>query len=289
MSLPDSGRVLGVDAGFSKRRATTGFCGLEWDSARVNWTCANARSDGGSRLDALRRAGATSAAGVLAAAIDGPLRPGLEEDGTRYRAAEALLSCGCFQKRGKPGQTHAGSGPRLHAEATSLARFVLESCRVVKAESPLAIHSAAVVEAFPNMFLGVLCDEQAYPPRPERKRKWTDSLYCILKDKLRCLVMELLPGRTLAGSFDLQDHEHIAGFVCALTALAAVSGRSVAVGSHQDGFIILPPFEFWGAANGCPEPWAARELRRSMVNAGGAGKRFPTACVYRGRERWLSA
>jgi hypothetical protein len=278
VNLPGTGSVLGIDVGYSTRRPTTGFCCLWWDAERVNWTCANAGVDEDKRLAAFRKVTAChEQVGVLSVAVDGPLRPDLQCDGSRYRAAEALLSCGCFQKRGKPGQTNAGSGPRLHEEATKLAHFAKRHCRVDR---------EAVVEAFPNMFLGVLCDEAAYPNKPTKKRKWTDSLYEPVEGKLRGIVAELLPGREIVGSFKLRDHEHIASFACALTALASAAGRYVAVGSHEDGFIVLPPFEYWGSGFGEAEPWAARVLRRGLTNVTG---RFPGACVYRDRSRWLES
>ncbi len=107
------------------------------------------------------------------------------------------------------------------------------------------------------------------------------------RGKLRGIVAELLPGHEIAGSFELCDHEHIASFACALTALASAAGWCVAAGSHGDGFIVLPPFEHWGSGFGGADPWAARELRRGVANVTGRKGRFPEACVCRDRDGWL--
>ena len=72
----------------------------------------------------------------MAVALDGPLMPELALK-SRYRACEAILSCGILQKRGKPGQSNAGSGPTLHKEATRLANFIFDQLNV-----DTAIHSS---------------------------------------------------------------------------------------------------------------------------------------------------
>ena len=54
-------------------------------------------------------------------ALDGPLTRGLRLV-RHYRAAEAILSRGPLQKRGKPGPTSAPMGQKLHEHATKLAK-----------------------------------------------------------------------------------------------------------------------------------------------------------------------
>src|SRR3989441_6507508 len=174
MPLSEHGSVLGIDVGYSARRKTTGFCALSWDARTVRWRCENAGVDERNRHDTLRRVLPEAQRQLLAVAIDGPLRPGLHTT-PRYRCAESLLSRGAFSKRGKPGPTNGGSGRDLHAHATRLAHFVLQECGVEAAAHVPAIHARAIVEAFPNLFLGVLCDEADYPAEPHRQRKWTDT------------------------------------------------------------------------------------------------------------------
>jgi hypothetical protein len=75
-----------------------------------------------------------------------------------------------------------------------------------------SIHERAIVEAFPNLFLGTLCDENKYPKKPSTKRKWTDTLFPLVAKKLRLLLSSLLPNREIAGRWGLVDHDEIASF-----------------------------------------------------------------------------
>src|SRR5712691_8877806 len=290
MRLSEHGSVLGIDVGYSARRKTTGFCALSWDARTVRWRCENADVDTRNRHDTLRRLLPAAQRQLLAVAIDGPLLPGLHST-PRYRCAESLLSRGAFGKRGKPGPTNGARGKDLHKHATRLANLILRECRVGSAAHVPAIHERAIVEAFPNLFLGVLCDEADYPPAARRKRKWTDTLYTwrpgdpVIPRKLRSLLESLLPRREIGGEFGMKDHEKIASFVCALTALCVAANRFVAVGSDDDGSIVLPPLEMWGRGTSASTPWAERELR---VNLERVAEDFPGsgAAVYGNGERW---
>jgi hypothetical protein len=213
---------------------------------------------------------------VLAVAVDGPLVPRLVDRPT-YRCAEALLTRGRFGSRGKPGACNAGGGPRLHQEATALAHFVLERRTIAPATHPAKIHDRAVVETFPNLFLGVLCDESEYPA-PAHKRRWTDALFPVVLPRLQGMLARLLPGRAVEpASWSVRGHDAIAGFVCALSALCVAVRRYVAVGAHADGFIMLPPHDAWG-----PDSWAERQL---MQNVG----RHASAIVYRDDTVWMDS
>ena len=139
------------------------------------------------------------------------------------------------------------------------------------------ICDAAIVEAFPNLFLGVLCDEVDYPDAAGVRRRWTDALFPKVKGRLSRLLTSLLPGRRIDGNLDLRGHDEIAALTCALTALCVSVGRYVAVGSVNDGFIVLPPATFWGRAKGGLDPWASVELDRTLAEALWS---FPDA------ERW---
>lgn len=240
------GRILGIDVGYSEHRATTGLCVLSWDRERVSVGCVRARSDEASRVTALRALGLEQGAAIQGVAIDGPLRPGLEYEAS-YRAAESALSRGILQRRGKPGQTSAGSGPRLHRAATDLALLSLRWLDIPATRFSPGISRKALVEAFPNLFLGFLCDDERYPLRPTRRRRWTDSLFPLVAQPIHRLVADLLPGRQLAADSLPGDHEGIAAFACALTALCFSRGAFVAVGSADDGYIVLPPIDAWGS------------------------------------------
>jgi hypothetical protein len=129
----------------------------------------------------------------------------------------------------------------LHKEATRLAHFALSELDIKPSSHRNPIHERAIVEAFPNLFRGTLCDEQDYPERPDNPRGWTDTLYPKLHSQLERLLASLLPGRTTLGDWALTDHEDIASFTCALTALCVTADLFTAVGSDEDGWILLPP------------------------------------------------
>jgi len=160
------GAVLGVDIGYSRDRNTTGLCLLKWDEERVSVTCVNTGTPSSQRrldLQSLVPEGTQ----LAAVAIDGPLTRGLQEI-SRYRSAEALLSRGVFQKRGKPGQTNSGNGQDLHLSATAFAWLLLDLeasgwLSLSASEHSEPIHNTAMVEAFPNQFLAALVDEREIP------------------------------------------------------------------------------------------------------------------------------
>jgi len=262
------GAVAGLDVGYSASAASTGLCVLTWNETSVTWTCSNARSDDPDRKRKLS-ALAPADKRVAAAAVDGPLVPGLTLRAS-YRACEAILSCGALQRRGKPGPTNGGSGPRLHQEASRLGRFALEELEVGMANHLCSIHEKAIVEAFPNLFLGTLCDENNYPERPSKKRRWTDTLFPLVAEKLGLLLRCLLPNREITGQWGLVDHDEIASFACAVTALCVASGRYSGVGAEDDGWIILPPRGFLG-----------RGWEGTLVDCCQRSRRsFPGASIY---------
>jgi Protein of unknown function (DUF429) len=291
--LREHGCVLGIDVGYSRHRKTTGFCALAWDARAVRWTCHNAGLDELDRRDALRRVLPDREVELSAVAIDGPLLPRLDPT-PRHRCAESLLSRGAFARRGKPGATNGGSGRDLHAHATRLAHFVLRECRVGPAAHVPALDAWAIVEAFPNLFLGVLCDEADYPRAARRRRKWTDTLYNwppgdpVIPRKLRRLVESLAPRRAIEGELCLDDHEAVASFVCALTALSVAANRFVAVGCDRDGWIVLSRRELWGRGSAPSVPWAERELRANLRRVAVDVPHCEPA-VYADGDRWRSA
>ena len=117
MPLSPNGAVLGIDVGYSVTRRTTCFCLLRWTPDSATATFALAAASPSARREVLQSF-LGSDRSLAAVAIDGPLAPALRTV-TRYRAAEALLSKGCLQQRGKPGQTSSPVGQRLHSHATS--------------------------------------------------------------------------------------------------------------------------------------------------------------------------
>lgn len=244
-------RVLGIDVGFSETRRTTCFCLLEWDGTTASMSFRNTTADPARRRAALAEL-TNGKSRVAAVAVDGPLGPklcGL----TQYRAAEALLSQGAMQKRGKPGQTSSPTGQKLHQHATALATLALELCDVAESSHAQAIHHKAVVEAFPNAFLAALMAEHDFGALSRNASDVFWDRLCV-SGAMAGLCSELLGDRTLSPSLaEITDHEERAGAVCALTALCVVRGAYAAVGDPVCGDIILPPVSRWGnGSDGVP-------------------------------------
>lgn len=255
----------------------------------MTWRFARARHDADHRRAAICALLAAAEREMSAVAIDGPLRPDLEVR-CSYRTCDALLSRGAFQRRGKVAPTNCPSGLRLHREASLLAGLALEHV-VAPARHRAAIHPRAVVEAFPNLWLGVMCDDDdgCRYPRPARHRRWTDTLFPGLAEraKLEALMTLLLPGHRVAGSWSaVTHHEDRAALACAVSALGVALGRHVAVGA-ADGWVVLPPTEAWGRGLG-GGAWAETALRRNIASvARDLPGRRPT--VYRDDEVWMTA
>lgn len=183
---------------------------------------------------------------MLGVGIDGPLaREFLHVQ--HYRAAEAILSRGKLQKRGKPGQTSSPTGQQLHRHATELARLAIQEAVVAEATHSDAIHRLRIVEAFPNAFLLALLEESRIP---RLNRDATDRFWEIAVEPsggLDRLLQLLLPGRRVQPAPSLLlDHEERAALICALTALSVVAGTFVAVGDPACGDIVLPGTAVWG-------------------------------------------
>ena len=279
--LPDKGMVLGIDVGYAPAKKTTCFCTLTWDLTTASLAFCCTTSDSRERAAAVHEL--VAEVPLLAVAVDGPLAAGLRHV-NHYRAAEALLSRGVMQKRGKPGQTSAPIGQQLHRNATSLAKLVRTRCEVARATHREPIVEERIVEAFPNAYLGALIDENDLPilKRDASDRFWD----CLVADSDRLVrhIARLLPGRTLSTDLpSVTDHEERAGVVCALTAFSVAMGDHVAVGDPQDGDIILPACSEWGRRNGTDRAWLDLVLRDNLVTVR-AGTRdcrsMPTARVH---------
>ena len=258
------GAVLGIDVGWSRRKPTSGLCLIEWTNGVISQRSCEAafnEDDRRKKLDGL-----TQRRKLLAVGIDGPLSPGSEIT-RQYRSVEALLSRGSFQRRGKPGPTNSKSGQRLHTEATRWARLVLDTQDISAATYPYKIHDKAIIEAFPNAFLAVLHPDEGFPPTAKANRRWTDTLFPLVKEELWKLLETLLPHQKPSFRYsDIHGHEEIASFLCALTSLCAVFARCIAVGDTSLGYIVLPPLELWGASARGRTKWAKETLHDNYVS-----------------------
>lgn len=238
MTRPEAGAVLGIDVGCSPKRRTSAVCRLDWTASTIAWSIARFRA-----LDDERDRTIAEVAGnrpQLCVAIDGPLRAGFDIIGT-YRTAERMLSRGLPAHIGKPGQSSTPVGMRLNEHANACALAALRTRLVAPATWPVRIDAAAVVEAFPTTFLGLMLDE---PKRLKTSRaRRSDDYFVHLSENgaLAALLRQLLPGRNLqSGLAVVRNHDDRAALVCALAALAVACGDFTAVGD-QDGWIILPP------------------------------------------------
>lgn len=274
------GAVLGVDIGWSQRQPTTGLCLIKWSKGEVEFSFSRASADEAERIRKLNEL--VKGERLLAVGIDGSLIPGLRLT-NRYRSAEALLSRGKFRHRGKPAPTSSKLGQLLHQEATRLARLVTRTQDIAPAKHLYKIHHKAVIEAFPNAFLGVLHSDKHFPTSQQVKRRWTDVLFPRLRHKIARLLRAILPHHHFKLN-RVQGHEVIASFVCALSALCLVAGKCVALGDKRLGYIILPPLEFWGDYNKRRGKWAWDAL---INNRAWARTQFGDAEIYQDNRLWF--
>ena len=244
-TLPSAGSVGGVDVGWSQVRASSAAAKIEWDQKRIWLDVKRFRAIEPDRTHVL---GLVFDAPMLVASFDGPLTTGLMP-ATNYRVAELLLTSGFQPRIGKPGQSSSPNGRRLNAEATECAKIIIRRRLVGRAHHAENIHSLAIVEAFPTSFLGVLLPDPT--GLKTRRRASSDVFYETLSSLgiLNGLIQELLPARSVSFDFEeFRNHDDRAAIVCALSSLCVAAGRYTAVGDN-DGWIILPPFD-WIA------PWA---------------------------------
>ena len=268
--------MLGIDVGWSQKRPTTGFCLIEWRNRRVHLECCQAGTDEDDRRSKLRQL--VGKRQLLAVAIDGSLVPGLGIT-AQYRPVEALLSRGKFQRRGKPGPTSSGSGQRLHQEATKLARLVTSNQDLAPAAFPCRVSQKAIVEAFPNAFLAFLHPDEGFPRQPQQSRRWTDTLFPRVSQRLPQLLEILLPKYQLDFNIkQVKGHDTVASFICAITALCVVLARCVIIGDPHLGYIALPPLELWGQSLSGDSRWALDALRDNWA---AVRHQFPEISIYR--------
>lgn len=267
--LPDTGAVLGIDVGYSERRATTCLCLLEWTDDLVRLSFKKVGTDLRARTKAIESL-FPEPRYLAAVAIDGPLTRGLRRV-KHYRCADALLSRGVFQKRGKPGQTSSPVGQKLHDHATQFGELLIEQAdrgvfSIARASHVESIHESAIVEAFPNQFLASLIDEPNLPllKRDASDRYWERlATFGGLDQLLRALLKDC---RFAADLADVRDHDERAAVTCSLTALALAAESAVGVGDPEDGDIFLPPSTIWGASLSGGLPWIESALRKNVAD-----------------------
>jgi hypothetical protein len=248
--------LLGVDVGFAASSLTTG---LAW---RI-----------GNRIGAIktgttwqsRRDSLPIGATFSIAALDAPILPVHEAE--PHRGCESIFYGGTFWNRCRPGLSHYGRGLDLRkagAQAASQFATVLSGTRLLR---DLEVQrDSALIEAFPNAFLGVLLPEEVYEQcdrRPhEHKSDWMFRK-AVERGILADLLAELgwSDARTSAQFLNQAgpdgDHDIRAALVCLLTAGFAALETAVVVGDANHGWFWLAPTKFW-------QQWASIALGRQI-------------------------
>jgi hypothetical protein len=141
---------------------------------------------------------------------------------------------------------------------------------------------SAIVEAFPNTFLGVLLPEAVYKhcDRSSKERK-SDWMFRKVAERgtFQALLTELgwADARTIRQFLDQAgpdgDHDIRAALICLLTAGFAALGNAVIVGDLTHGWFWLPPKGFW-------EPWAWTALHRQLQKL--RCQKFPSVSLWSG-------
>lgn len=243
--------LLGIDVGFSKTRPTTG----------IAWSSQNSFGVAKTHTDWTRRqAHIPPAMHFSVIAIDGPLVPVGSRD-LLVRTCEQVLARGAFQKRCKPGCSHFGTGLQLKSAALETARQV-SHLTFTPIFANAVFDDVAIIEAFPNAFLGVLLSDQTFATRPVRRGKKFDWMYdqaieACLFAKLMSVISWDAPD--LLDRIETErDHEKRAAYICLLTAACAAAGKAEVVGDISSGWTWLPPLEIWAS-------WAQEALKKNLA------------------------
>ena len=238
--LPATGSVLGIDVGWSLKRASSGICRLDWDGVHISWTARHFTGQPEARRGALREVAGDRP--LLAVGLDGPLRGDLAVI-DRYRHAERVLSQnGIASRISQPGSSRSPVGRLLNHHTNEFARLLVERSRLGAARHRHAIHELALVEAFPTSFMGMMLEDAEKGIRQQRSDRYYTAL--VANGTLDRLLAHHLPGRRLASDLAaVSNHDERAALVCAITALGVARDDYVCVGD-TDGWIMLPPRAF---------------------------------------------
>lgn len=255
--------LLGIDVGFSAKIKSTGIAAYS-GGRLVTLTCVGSSPQ--NRTDVLPD-------GMIfdAVAIDGPIVPVIET--FAVRECERTLSRGKFSGRCKPAMSHYGHGLPLRKAAMTIADEMVHRAKPPEAQFSLRqpYLGKAIVEAFPNSFLGVLLDDVDYDAmgKIERGRK-SDVFYKRVADNKtfeRLLahlgwnddaLLTILHDN--ANAIGRAAHDKRAALVCLLTAACALSGKAEHVGDDAGGSICLPPKALWA-------DWARDAINRAMADS----------------------
>lgn len=149
------GSVIGIDVGWSLVKRSSAICRLDWSGTSLSWETMRFRAVEPERKDLIAKV--AGGRPILAAAFDGPVRRGFDIIG-RYRTAERMLTRRLRPLIGKPGQSSAPVGRKLNHHANECVQHVIGQSDVRDARHGVPIDRKALVEAFPNSFLGMMIE-----------------------------------------------------------------------------------------------------------------------------------
>jgi hypothetical protein len=236
--------LLGVDVGFSKTQKSTGIACLYGGKvilyrADSSWETRKQALPGDFMPEVI--------------ALDGPLLPA-DVIPRAVRVCEQFFSTGLFNRRCKPGLSHFGTGFLLREAARETGRQFGDFFY----GSDYAL-GGRLVEAFPNLFLGVMVPDSDYLAIPKLRRgQKFDWLYGRVAGRFQSFAEFVqLPGSVYDLMSQETDHELRAALVCLLTAALAQADTAVRAGSAETGWFWLPPLELW-------EPWAIEAAQTNL-------------------------
>lgn len=260
-------KLMGIDVGFSARRATTGIACLDGDRlymarAGTAWEKRQAAIPCGFQPSVI--------------ALDGPLLP-RGADLLMRRHCEAVLAHAPFHQRCRPGLSHWGRGLELRrAAAEACSQFGQILACPASTQGAAVSRDGPVVEAFPNAFLGVLTPEGDFLSAPDiRRGQRFDWLYqrIATTGMLQSALSQVLdlPAEVWRRLRSETDHELRAALICLLTAALAAQGKAAVVGEDTAGWFWLPPRPLW-------QPWASRGLDGVVRTMASKGRRIDLPC-----------
>lgn len=244
--------LVGLDIGFSRTRRSNSIAVYRDGELRVTNLNVDERDGALAQLEH-----------VDVLAIDAPV----VANGVLQEIARPIEQLFCrrpFQTRCKPGMSHVrGTGRTLREHGSMAAQLAMPAtARLVR--FPQAIPGHAIVEAFPNAFLGVCLEEDDYAARPKLIRGGKfDWLYdrWIERDLFAAAVDRAKLPHNVTRTCELeQDHDGRGALICLLTAAFAHIGNAVVIGEPQTGYFFLPPAELWSQ-------WALDAITGSPLRA----------------------
>lgn len=231
----DKINLLGIDVGYSKKRASTGIATYVSGRLELFYVGSQAKD---------REAVLSKFAKFSFAAIDGPLIPEQSLNKKDKRLCEYSFIGGNLEKRCKAGLSHCGSAIEFRSAAQIIADDVKDRLNNDQFNfvGPFVRENSPIVEAFPNGFIGTLLDTAHYEnmPRLKRGRKFDELYDRAINAKIFNKIMRHLKwdDDNLISILNTETHhEKRAALICILTAACAAARKTKFVGDKSGGFV----------------------------------------------------